>query len=150
MSTCRKRVEEEMDETKTNESGMNRITLSSNCTNQKKEKVRRVCNGATKHNGSSLNDGLLTGGDMLQNSFRILFRFKDCQIALTAVIEILFLLARMPSHECQVRRFLRRSNPKTNGALTVTPDMFSVPKMFLRVPMMLYFKLVWTTETVTL
>ena len=43
----------------------------------KPEKVRRVCNAATKYKeDESFNDKLLTGPDLLQSLVGIVFRFK--------------------------------------------------------------------------
>ena len=78
----------------------------------KPEKVRRVCNAASKYKGESLNDKLLTGPDLLQNLVGIIFRFREHQIALTADIEAMFLQVKVPPQECRVLRFLWRNNPQ--------------------------------------
>ena len=41
-----------------------------------KEKVRRVCNTAAKHQGVSLNYNLMTGPDLLQKLLTVLFKFR--------------------------------------------------------------------------
>ena len=77
----------------------------------KPEKVRRVCNAAAKFRGTSLNDMLLTGPDLLQNLVGIIFRFREHPIALTADIEAMFLQVKVPPQDCKVLRFLWRNNP---------------------------------------
>ena len=77
----------------------------------KPEKVRRVCNAAAKFRGTSLNDMLLTGPDLLQNLVGIIFRFREHPIALTADIEAMFLQVKVPPQDCKVLRFLWRNHP---------------------------------------
>ena len=74
----------------------------------KPEKVRRVCNAASKYKGVSLNDKLMTGPDLLQNLVGIIFRFREHQVALTADIEAMFLQVRVPPDDCKYLRFLWR------------------------------------------
>ena len=55
-------------------------------------KVRRVINGAAKFDGSSSNNALLTGPDLLQNLIHVLIRCHQYQnYAVSAVIESKFL-----------------------------------------------------------
>ena len=77
----------------------------------KPEKVPRVCNAAAKFRGTSLNDMLLTGPDLLQNLVGIIFRFREHPIALTADIEAMFLQVKMPPQDCKVLRFLWTNHP---------------------------------------
>ena len=74
-------------------------------------KVRRVCNAASKFRGTSLNDNLLTGPDLLQNLIGIIFRFREQRVAITADIEAMFLQVKVPPEDCIVLRFLWRDNP---------------------------------------
>ena len=57
----------------------------------KPEKVRRVCNAASKFRGNYLNDMLLAGPDLLASLMGILARFRENQFALSADIEQMFL-----------------------------------------------------------
>ena len=43
---------------------------------KKPDKVRRVCNAASKFGGASLNDTLMAGPDLLQSLIGIIFRFR--------------------------------------------------------------------------
>ena len=70
----------------------------------KPEKVRRICNAASKVEGVSLN--LRAGPDLLQILNGFIFRFREKQIALTAGVEAMFL----PPEDCNVLRFLWREN----------------------------------------
>ncbi|XP_075253200.1 uncharacterized protein LOC142345001 [Convolutriloba macropyga] len=77
----------------------------------KPEKVRRVLNGASKFQGISLNNVLLTGPDLLQRLIRTLVRFRQRQFAVSAYIEGMFLQAGvLPA----VLRFLWREDPSMN------------------------------------
>ena len=50
-------------------------------------KVRIVLDAAAKYKGTSLNDKLLTGPDLLQGLPGVLLRFREEPVALTADIE---------------------------------------------------------------
>ena len=54
-------------------------------------KVRRVSNAASTFKGNSLNSNLLTGPDLLNNLVRLLLRFRENSIAITADIEAMFM-----------------------------------------------------------
>ena len=54
-------------------------------------KVRRVLNGAAKFRGTSLNNSLLTGPDLLQNLIHVLLRSRQHEFAVSADIEGMFL-----------------------------------------------------------
>ena len=51
----------------------------------KPDKVRQVCNAASKLGGVSLKDNLMSGVFLLQSLKGIIFRFREKQIALAAV-----------------------------------------------------------------
>ena len=70
----------------------------------KPDKVRRVCNAASKFRGHSLNDMLLAGPDLLANLMGILARFREERYALSADIEEMFLQVEVRRED---RRFLR-------------------------------------------
>ena len=72
----------------------------------KEEKVRRVCNAATKYQGVALNDKLLPGPDLLHSLIRIIFRFRENQIALSADMEVMFLQVAVPSDDSRCLRVL--------------------------------------------
>ena len=76
----------------------------------KPDKVRRVCNAASKFGGVSLNDNLMAGPDLLQSLIAIIFRFREKEIALTADVEAMFLQVKVPPTDCKVLRFLWREN----------------------------------------
>ena len=76
----------------------------------KPDKVRRVCNAASKFGGVSLNDNLMAGPDLLQSLIGIIFRFREKEIALTADVEAMFLQVRVPPTDCKVLKFLWREN----------------------------------------
>ena len=77
---------------------------------KKPEKVRRVCNAASKFKGVSLNDKIVAGPDLLQNLIGIIFRFRQSSTAMTADIEAMFLQVKVPSAECKFLRFLWRDD----------------------------------------
>ena len=73
-------------------------------------KVRRVCNAASKFKGTSLNDKLLTGPDLLRNLIGIIFRFREHEVVINADIESMFLQVGVPVEDCRVLRFLWRNS----------------------------------------
>ena len=77
----------------------------------KPDKVRRVCNAASKYMGTSLNDELLTGPDILNNLLGILIRFRQHPIAITADVEAMFLQVEVTEEDQRVLRFLWREDP---------------------------------------
>ena len=60
----------------------------------------------------ALNDKLLSGPDLLQSLFGIIFRFREHQIALSADIEAMFLQIGVPSADSRCLRFLWRDKSK--------------------------------------
>ena len=76
-----------------------------------------MCNEASKFRGVSLSDNLLTGPDLLQNLFGIIFRLREQKLAITADIEAMFLQVKVPPEDCKVLRFLWRDN--TNEPIKV-------------------------------
>ena len=62
----------------------------------KPDKVRRVCNTPSKFHGTSLNDKLVPGPDLLRSLLGIIFRFRENKIAMTADIESMFLQVAVP------------------------------------------------------
>ena len=78
----------------------------------KPEKVRKLCNAAPKYQGVVLNDQLLSGPDLLQSLIGTIFRFREHQIALSAVIEAMFLQVAVPSDGSRCLQFLWREDPE--------------------------------------
>ncbi|XP_075263346.1 uncharacterized protein LOC142354894, partial [Convolutriloba macropyga] len=72
----------------------------------KPDKVRRVCNAASKFRGTSLNDMLLAGPDLLASLMGILARFRENRYALSADIEEMFLQVEVKPEDRKFLRFL--------------------------------------------
>ena len=75
-------------------------------------KVRRVCKAASKCEGVSLNDKLLSGPDLLRNLVGLVVRFREHEIAITTDIDLPFLQVAVPKEECKVLQFLWRDSPE--------------------------------------
>ena len=80
-------------------------------------KVRRVLNGAAKFQGSSLNNALLTGPDLLQSLIHILIRFRQYPYAVSADIEGMFLQVGVIPDNRPSLRFLWREDPAAEVAV---------------------------------
>ena len=76
----------------------------------KPEKVRRVCNAASKFRGNSLNDVLLISPDLLRSLWGIIFRFREKPAALSADIEEMFLQVEVEVNDKKYLRFLWRKD----------------------------------------
>ena len=83
----------------------------------KPRKVRRVLNGAAKFQGSSLNNALLTGPDLLQSLIHILIRFRQYPYAVSADIEGMFLQVGVIPDDRPSLRFLWREDPAAEVAV---------------------------------
>ena len=97
-------------------------------------KVRRVCNAASKFKGTSLNDKLLTGPDLLRNLIGIVFRFREHEVAINADIESMFLQVGVPFEDCRVLRFYGAIAIKRLYTCMNTIAMFLAPRIRLLVP----------------
>ena len=73
---------------------------------QKPDKIRRVTNAASKYNGYSLNDALLTGPDLLCKLHGLLLRFRQYSMAITADIEAMFMQIVIQPQDQDYLRFL--------------------------------------------
>ena len=79
---------------------------------QKPDKIRRVTNAASKYKGTSLNDALLTGPDLLCNLHGLLLRFRQYSVAITADIEAKFMQIGIQPQDQDYLRFLWIENGK--------------------------------------
>ena len=74
---------------------------------QKPDKIRRVTNAAaSKYKGTSLNDALLTGPDLLCNLHGLFLRFRLYSVAITADIEAMFMQIGIQPQDKDYLRFL--------------------------------------------
>ncbi|XP_028413990.1 uncharacterized protein LOC114536852 [Dendronephthya gigantea] len=80
----------------------------------KHKKLRVVFNAAAKFRGTSLNDQLVTGPDLLNNLVGILTRFRSEKVAMLADIEAMFHQVKVKEDDQTSLRFLWR-NVSTPG-----------------------------------
>ena len=81
-------------------------------------KVRRVLNAASSYKGTSLNDQLLTGPNLLNSLIGILMRFREERVALSAEIESMLSQVVVPAEDQTVLRFLWREHQSS------APDVY--------------------------
>ena len=74
-------------------------TTSSHFHPHKLGKVRTVCNAVSKYQGTSFNDNLIPGPDLLQKLVETLFKFREGAVAHTADIKQMFLQAKKKEDE---------------------------------------------------
>ena len=74
----------------------------------KPEKIRRVCNAASRFCQVSLNEVLVPGPDFLSDLIGIFLQFRLFRVALTADIEAMFMQIGVPENEQKFLRFLWR------------------------------------------
>ena len=72
----------------------------------KPEKVRRVANAASIFKGTSLNDNLLTGPDLLTDLLELILRFREHAIGVLADIEGMFMQIAIRPEDQSALRFL--------------------------------------------
>ena len=78
---------------------------------QKPNKIRRVTNAVSKYKGgTSLNDALLTGPDLLCNLHGLLLGFRQYSVAITADIEAMFMQIGIQPQDQYYLRFLWTQN----------------------------------------
>ena len=75
-------------------------------------KVRQVSDAAAKYQGTSLNDQLLSGPDVLNSLVGILMRFRQELIAMSADIEATFNQVAVPEEDRSVLHFVWRRTPE--------------------------------------
>ena len=80
----------------------------------KPEKVRRVCNAASRFCRISLNEALVPGPDLLSDLIGIFLRFRLFLVAITADIEAMFMQIEVPEKEQNFLRFLWREEVNEN------------------------------------
>ncbi|XP_071111155.1 uncharacterized protein [Haliotis cracherodii] len=83
-------------------------------------KVRVVFDAAASYLGTSLNDKLMTGPDLVNSLFGILQRFRLFEVAIAADIEGMYHQVGVPKEDSEALRFLWKSDLKTPGP----PDVY--------------------------
>lgn len=87
---------------------------------KKPEKLRVVFDCSAKHRGTSLNEHLLSGPDMINNLTGVLIRFRQHQIALMCDIEKMFHQFKVQKTDRDFLRFLWWKN----GDLSTQPQEY--------------------------
>ena len=80
----------------------------------KPDKVRIVFDCAEKYLGTSMNDEVLKGPDLMNNLLGILIRFREERIVIMSDIEPMFHQVRVSPNDCDVLRFLWWDNDNVN------------------------------------
>lgn len=87
-------------------------------------KTRLVFDEAASYKGTSLNDQLVTGPDLLNSLVGVIMRFRLHAIAITADIETMFFQVRVIEQDQPSLRFLWRGSERKH-----TPDVYQMPSM---------------------
>ncbi|KAL0832560.1 hypothetical protein ABMA28_000762 [Loxostege sticticalis] len=87
-------------------------------------KLRLVFDAAATYKGTSLNDNLLSGPDLLNPLLSILFRFRSKPIAMTADIEDMFLRIKIREDDQGAQLFLWRGMDRQK-----TPEIYVMDSM---------------------
>ena len=76
----------------------------------KPAKIRRICNAKAPQSGTSLNDKLLAGPDLLANMLGILLRFRQGAIAIQGDIEAMLMQIGVRQQDRRYLRFMWRQH----------------------------------------
>jgi len=87
-------------------------------------KIRFVFDAAAESNGTSLNDNLLTGPDLLNPLTSILYKFRQRRVAFGADIKEMFHQVMIRSEDRSAQRFLWRGKDRDRE-----PDIFEMQAM---------------------
>ena len=79
---------------------------------------------ATKSNGVSFNDGMLTGPDLVNSLPGMLFKFRQSKIGFTGDIKEMFHQVRIRQKDCSAQRFLWRGTNRDED-----PDTYEMTVM---------------------
>ena len=74
----------------------------------KPDKIRRICNAKAPHSGTSLNDKLLAGPDLIGKMLGISLRFRQGAIAIQGDIEVIFMQIGVRQQDRRYLRFMWR------------------------------------------
>ena len=89
---------------------------------KKPGKVRVVNNAAAVFEGTSLNDHLVTGPDLLNSLVGILMRFRFGKVAIAADVEAMYHQVRVPKEDAESLRFLWKEDIDVEGP----PDVYQM------------------------
>ena len=76
----------------------------------KPDKIRRICNAKAPQSGTSLNDKLLAGADLLRNMLGFLLRFRQGAIAIQGEIEAMCMQIGVRQQDRRYLRFMWRQH----------------------------------------
>ena len=112
-------------------------------------KVRCVLNGVSRFHGSSLNNSLLVGPDLLQNLLFILMRFREHKYAISADIEGMFMQVGLLENDQHSLRFLWREDPTSDVNVFQLQGIYLERKILRHVLTMLFAEQPSITNIVT-
>ena len=74
----------------------------------KPDKIRKICNAKAPQSGTSLNDKLLAGNDLLGNMLGVLLRFRQGAVTIQGDIEAMFMQIGVQQKDRRYLRFMLR------------------------------------------